>query len=306
MCLLKIARARRVWCADIMDPSLTQQVTDFRKKSFASALTGGSRTRILKKHDVSKRSLPPQLVGKKETKKRLKNSQSQSKESGLKIKKARSRFSLLAAIVEFLKTNFFNNNLGPFTLDEILEATENAETPYLDKIWLVENALANNPRVNFQNDRLSYNPIYEISDKRSLYRLLQHYDENGLGGINLEDIRESVGNADHLVRSLRNHICHISRKDTEKDVIYFYDSSYLLDIDSEFIKAWKQVTFESMEDKEIEDELKKNGILKSRLLINPKKRFKTPINYTIKNKIKKPLKLTNTHLSSEILQEFKK
>lgn len=231
-----------------MDSGLVKQASDFRKKSFAHLIKAKAKTtkRVLKKREVQKRPLPSQLVGKKTTK--GKRAAKTDESIDLKLKKARTRFSLLAAIVECLKSAYLNNNRVPMTLDEVLAATDNADTSFTDRAWLLETALPSNKRVKLVGEILSYCPPYELTDKRSLFDLLIRYDRHGLGGVLLDDVRESIANFDHVMRVLRHHYCHVTRKDTEKDVLFLYEPSLVADFDEEFVRLWKSAIPEGLED----------------------------------------------------------
>ncbi|KII64238.1 General transcription factor IIE subunit 2 [Thelohanellus kitauei] len=282
-----------------MNQNLLRQVADFKKKNFSNLIQANVKKRVLKKKETRKRPLPSQLVSK--NKKGVRKSRKVDENSDLKLKKARSRLSLLAAVVEHLKNNYINKNGGYMTLEEVLTATDNADAQFADKTWLLEVAFPTNNRIKMDGNRIMYAPPYELTDKYSLFKLLGHYDENGLGGVYLDDIRESIPNFDHVVRVIRHHYCHVTRKDNDKDVLFLYEPEYVVDIDEDILKSWKKVSTAGLEDVDIINELKKDGIAALATISTPKKKTGTGDGVK-KPRQRKAGKKVNVHLTEDYFE----
>jgi len=63
-------------------------------------------------------------------------------------------------------------------------------------MWLALQALTNNPKVDVvEGDKYRFKPVLNVHNRQGLLRLLDRHDMQGLGGILLEEVEESVPNA---------------------------------------------------------------------------------------------------------------
>lgn len=95
------------------------------------------------------------------------------------------------------------------------------------KQWLQQEALISNPKIDVTDDgKYAFKPPYNVKDRKSLLRLLERHMQRGLGGIYLEDIRESMANADDVLKKLGDNILYITRP-TDKKVCINWAAFYV-------------------------------------------------------------------------------
>ncbi|XP_066904865.1 general transcription factor IIE subunit 2-like, partial [Halyomorpha halys] len=124
--------------------------------------------------------------------------------------------------------------------------------------WLQTEALANNPKIEVNNEgKYIFKAPYKIKDKKGLLRLLRQHDLKGLGGIMLEDVQESLPHCEKALKSLQNEIIYIARPIDKKKIMFYNDRAATLGLDEEFQKLWRSVAVESMDDQKIEEYLEK-------------------------------------------------
>lgn len=62
-------------------------------------------------------------------------------------------------------------------------------------------ALINNPKIEvLPGDTYKFKSTFNLRDRKSLLRLLDKYDQRGLGGILLDDIQESLPNSERAIK----------------------------------------------------------------------------------------------------------
>ncbi|XP_022669998.1 general transcription factor IIE subunit 2-like [Varroa jacobsoni] len=170
-------------------------------------------------------------------------------------------FSVLAKIVKYMRTRHLEGDTHPLTLEEILDETSQMDIGVRHKQWLQQEALISNPKIDVTDDgKYAFKPPYNVKDRKSLLRLLERHMQRGLGGIYLEDIRESMANADDVLKKLGDNILYITRPTDKKVVLFFNDKSVLVPIDEDLIKLWHSVSVDSVDDAKIEEYLKRQGI----------------------------------------------
>lgn len=269
---------------------------------------------------LNKNLLPPQILNSlKKTQAKLKgNIPLPINEQNIKNKyycSSKTKSGILACIVDFLKDTFFkemelvSENKKKleecqisFTLFSILDKTQNLNTCESDKNWLLNTALPNNPRITVNGDKFQYKPIHDVYDRKSLLKLLENYNDNGYGGILIDDIRDSAVNADHLILALRNKMFHISRINDKKDVIFYFDPQYVMGIEEDLVSLWKSINIESIDDRGIEKYLSMANIscFSSANVSNPCPQKE------VKKKVLRgrQAKVHNVHLSDGILKDY--
>ena len=68
----------------------------------------------------------------------------------------------------------------------------------------------NNPKVEVvDGDKYKFKPVLSVHDRKGLLRLLSNNDVEGLGGVLVEEVEESVPNA---AKALRVNNIHLSQK----------------------------------------------------------------------------------------------
>lgn len=92
--------------------------------------------------------------------------------------------------------------------------------------------------------------------------MLERYDSRGLGAIAYEDIKESLPNADRIIKFLaeKNQLIVITRPVDKKKILFINNLSLSFNVDEEFQKAWRSIAVEGMDETKIEEYLKNHGI----------------------------------------------
>merc|ERR1719350_895208 len=82
------------------------------------------------------------------------------------------------------------------------------------------------------------------------------------GGVYYDDVNESLAKCEKIVQTLTTDgkIIQIPRPCDKKKVLFYYDHSTDFDIDDEFIKQWRSVSVDGVDDAKIEEYLDKQGI----------------------------------------------
>lgn len=123
-----------------------------------------------------------------------------------------ANFSILTRIVKYMKQRYLDGDNEPLSIDEILDETNQLDVSIRQKNWLINEALTSNPKiVQTEDQKYIYKPTYPLKDRKSLLRLLDRHDQKGLGGIFLEDIQESLPNADRIIKNLGDSVIIINR-----------------------------------------------------------------------------------------------
>ncbi|KAK6627625.1 hypothetical protein RUM44_010103 [Polyplax serrata] len=171
------------------------------------------------------------------------------------------KFGVLAKIVRHLKARHQDGDDHPLALDELLDETNQLDVGNKVKQWLLNEALIRNPKVEVTPEqKFLFKPPYKVRDKKGMLKLLKHHDLKGLGGILLEDVRESLPNCEKILRLLSNEIIYIQRPVDKKKILFYNDRTANLNVDEDFQKLWRAVAVESMDDQKIEEYLEKQGI----------------------------------------------
>ncbi|KAJ3614852.1 hypothetical protein NHX12_018422 [Muraenolepis orangiensis] len=210
------------------------------------------------------------------------------------------KFGCLAKIVNYMKTRHQRGDTHFLTLEEILDETKLLDIGMKQKLWLMSEALNNNPKIDSQDGKYAFKPKYPLKDKKALLRLLDKHDQLGLGGILLEEVEEGLPNSAKAIKALGDQITFVSRPDKKK-VLFYNDKHCQFLMDEEFQKLWRSVPVDSIDEEKIEEYLKKQGI-SSMQETGPKKVLPVP-------KRKKPggqkrrFKTHNDHLAG-VLEDY--
>lgn len=165
--------------------------------------------------------------------------------------------------------------------------------------------LRTSPKVTYdeQNDTFVFRPIHDVRSKAQLVaRLASIYTGNG---ILVKELKEGWPEAEEGIADLENEgqvLVFRNAKDGSARMVFYNDKSRNLYIDSQFKALWDEIKVPSVE--EILLEMEKQGIKRAtNSVINR-------INHTDQKKPKRPSsrskKLTNLHMSSNLLRDFSK
>lgn len=286
-----------------MDPALLKGFNAFKKRSLATPVVdskqehGEALSTVIKPKKKKRRpDLPAQL---------LQQSKKQAQQQTFNYKthgqiRTKSRFSVLSSIVDLLKSRYQQKTFESVTLDELLDLTKNTDIKESDKEWLGE-ALKENLKISFTDKKYSFKPKYALRDRKSLVRLLEKHDQNGLGGILLDDIREGLPNADDVVKAVSDKVAFVTRSNDKKAILFNYDASYAVHVDEEFQKHWRGVAVEGLAEPDIERYLNNSGITAMQGVAPQTKR---PEKRRGGHKRKRVTKLLNAHLEGSVLKDY--
>jgi len=173
------------------------------------------------------------------------------------------KFGVLARIVRHMRTRHMEGEDHPLGLEEILDETNQLDVSGKTRQWLQTEALNHNPKIEVTDDqRYMFRAPFKLRDKKSLLKMLKRRDLNGEGGVYFDDVNESLPKAEKIVQNLTSDgkIIQIPRPCDKKKVLFYYDHTTDLDLDDEFIKQWRSVSVDGVDESKIEEYLAKQGI----------------------------------------------
>jgi len=181
------------------------------------------------------------------------------------------KFGVLTKIVRHMKHRHMNGEDQPLTLEEILDETRQLDVSTKIKTWLATEALSSNPKISASHGMTTngpattylFKPPFEISSRKGLLRLLEKYDRQGLGGIFMEDIQESLPRCEKIIQILldQDRIIVINRGADKKKVVFLRDIGEKMQFlpNEEFQRLWRSAAVADMDDAKIEEYLYKTG-----------------------------------------------
>ncbi|CAL1284330.1 unnamed protein product [Larinioides sclopetarius] len=276
-----------------MDPALLREREAFKKRALSTPVVEKKK----KEQNVSEREPP---------KKKPKSSSQPKPQKDFNYKthagSSQYNFGILAKIVKHMKQRHLNGDTYPLSLEEILDETNQLDVGIRQKNWLLNEALASNPKLQIDNDgKYLFKPPYNIKDRRSLLKLLDKHDQRGLGGILLDDVAECIPNVEKALKVLGDSIIVITQPINKKKVLFYNDKSMQFNVDDEFQKLWRSVAVDGLDDEKIEEYLQKQGITSMQDIgvkkVTPVQKRKKPSNR------KSNFKKLNQHMS-DILEDY--
>ncbi|KAH9394279.1 Transcription initiation factor IIE subunit beta [Tyrophagus putrescentiae] len=283
-----------------MDPALLRERELFKKKAFDLPVIEKRKEFDNDNNNNGSSSQPP----KKKIKKEPFITNHKQDFNNFKATVPAHNFSILAKIVNSMKERYLNQDDEAVTFEELLDETNQLDLSSKQKQWLLSESLPNNPRILVTAEgRYAYKPVFNLKDKKSLIRLLDKYDSRGLGSITLEDIKESLPNAERIVKNLvdNNKIIMVTRPVDKKRILFYNDLQLSFSVDEEFQKAWRSIAVEGIDEDKIEEYLKNHGI-SSMQDLNLKKVNK-PMQKRKDKKRKQNFKKLNNHMG-DLLQDY--
>jgi transcription initiation factor TFIIE subunit beta len=253
-----------------MDPSLLKEREAFKKRAMANPVIEKKRKESAEKPrdgESSKKKMkkePSSSAGRASGSRDKASTSTLSKDPfAYKAMTGTSQynFAVLAKIVKYMKTRYQEDDKEPLTLDEILDETNQLDIGPRQRHWLENEALKSNPKVEVTEDgKYKFKPTFQLKDRKSLLRLLDKYDQRRMGGIHLEDIQESLPNADKAIRLLGDSVITITRPIDKKKILFYNDKSIQFSVDDDFQKLWRSVAVDGIDEGKIEEYLQKQGI----------------------------------------------
>eukprot|EP00794_Sanderia_malayensis_P020499 gene20499-22516_t len=288
-----------------MNAELLKEYNAFKKRSLATPSVESAKRKATESQNSSsanktrppKRKLPAQLLQQAK-----KQAQSAFDYKTATLVRSKTRFSILASVVDLMRKRYQERSFDPLTLDEILDITKNTDIAPRDKDWLSQEALKNNEKLLVRDGKYSFKPKYPLRDRKSLLRLLEKHDSNGLGGVLLDDIREGLPNADAIIKSASDRILFVTKSNDKKAILFNYDPQYSCTVDEDIQKHWRGVTVEGLGEAGIERYLESAGITVMQGVAAPVKDAHTKRKKASNRK--KQFKKLNTHLSGDVLKDY--
>lgn len=271
-----------------MDPALLREREAFKKRALSNPVVES------KKKDVS------------ESQKKKQKTSSAPKPKDFNYKSyggsSQYNFGILAKIIKHMKQRHLSGDTYPLSLEEILDETNQLDIGQRQRNWLLNEALANNPKLQVDSDgKYLFKPPFNIKDRRGLLRLLDKHDQRGLGGILLDDVQESLPNVEKALKILGDNVIQITQPISKKKVLFYNDKALQFNIDDEFQKLWRSVAVDGLDDDKIEEYLQKQGITSMQdtgvKKVTPIQKRKKPSNRN------RNFKKLNQHMS-DILQDY--
>jgi len=233
-----------------MNSALLKEREEFRKRAMAVPVVENKKRKVEEpaKKTSSKPPVPTEKVFQK-----MKSSMGPT---------SQYKFGVLARIVRHMRERHMEGHDHPLSLEDILDETSQLDVSGKTRKWLAEEALKQNPKLKVvEGDKFMYKPPYELRDKKTLLKLLKRKDLNGEGGVFYDDIHESLPRCEKIVKNLTadGKIIQILRPDKKK-ILFYYDHTADMDIDDEFLKQWRSVSVDGVDEEKIEEYLTKQGI----------------------------------------------
>lgn len=168
------------------------------------------------------------------------------------------KFGVLAKIVRHLRSRHLERDDHPLSLEDILDETNQLDVGNKVKQWLLNEALVKNPKIEVTPDqKYLFKPPYKIKDRKAMLKLLKQNDLKGIGGIMLDDVQESLPNCEKVLKFLQNEIIYVQRPIDKKKILFYNDKTANFAVDEEFVKLWRSVAVENLDDEKIEEYLEK-------------------------------------------------
>ena len=282
-----------------MNPSLLKDFADFKKRSVSQPSIEAKKLKLKPKLTSKSSSnslshLPKQLLQKSKPKPTASTFHYKTPTF-----RSKHKFAVLATIVDHMKNRYLQSVFDPLTLDEILDQIKYTDISAKNKHWLGNEALKENSKLRYQDGKFVFNPKYQMKNKKELVRLLMRHEQEGKGGILLDEIRECLPGADDVIKSAGKRIMFVTRPD-KKDVLFFKNEDYLLTVDEEFQKHWRAISVDGIGEADIDRYLVSAGI--TTMQDTGKRRQKAQ--QRKKAKRRKTFKKLNDHLGDSVLKDY--
>lgn len=283
-----------------MDSSLIKEYKSFKARSMKQPTVESKKSKPSGGEHKSKPKVPKSSYLPKELL-QPKKPVSPSPDYKTHAFRSKHKFAVLAAIVDFMKRRHLQREFDPLSLDEILDQIKYTDINQGDKAWLGNEALKENSKLIHKDGKFVFKPKYHIKDKKQLLRLLERHEDSGLGGILLDDIRESLPDADEVIKSVGRRIMFITRSTDKKVILFFKNDQHQLKVDEEFQKHWRGVSVEGIGENDIEKYLIKAGIT---TMQDSGIRRSQQTQQKRKANRKRNFKKLNTHLDESTLKDY--
>lgn len=225
---------------------------------------------------------------------------------------SQTNFGIITKIVKWLRERHLNGDSEPLTLNEILDETEQIDISSRTRAWLENEVLEANPRIRVikpeegseEKTKYQYKPLIDVKDRKTLRKFLMERYQSGEGAIMMDDILESLPNANRAIKWLvdNEHIVVITRPNDKQKIVFYNEGKQDIKVDKEFVELWRSLPVDALSDDKIEEYLEKHGIqsiqdLASKKMEPVQKRRK------VMRRPNKNFKAHNEHMK-DILQDY--
>lgn len=182
---------------------------------------------------------------------------------------SQNNFGIIAKIVKWLKERHLSGDSEPLTLEDILDETEQIDISTRTRNWLENEVLEQNPRVRVVRPengegpvKYQFKPLIDVKDRKTLRKYLMEKYQSGEGAIWMDDILESLPNANRAIKWLvdNEHVVVITRPVDKRKIVFYNEGKQDIKVDEEFVKLWRSISVEGVADDKIEEYLEKHGI----------------------------------------------
>lgn len=199
-----------------------------------------------------------------------------------------------------MKQRFLEANTEMLSLDEILTKLKVFDLPKNSRMVLDNEMLTRSPKLKVRNvdgvNKFTFIPKYKIRNNKELLQLIRNRHKKYGAGIPIEDIAESVPNAEKKLEVIDEVVV---LKGAGGVKIAFYNEKKDEDspsIEQEYISYWKSISVDALNDMAIEEYLVENGHNKFKSIMKTTKTMLPPS----KRKMK-PKKFLNDHLGNILI-----
>jgi transcription initiation factor TFIIE subunit beta len=239
-----------------MDSSLLKQTEAFKKRLLANPTVVEKRTKKPEPESSGSGKSKPSKKSKSDEPKASKSFDYKSAGGTTNAK-----FAALAKIVRHLRKKHQENDTEPLSLDEILDETNMVDLNLRIQHWLTTEALVQNPKVEVvDGDKYRFQPVLNVHDRKGLVKLLIQRDSQGLDGVLLDEVQESVPNYQKVLKILGDQVTTIERPSDKKSVLFYNNKDLRIPINEELQKLWRSVTVDGVDERNIEEYLQRHNI----------------------------------------------
>lgn len=153
----------------------------------------------------------------------------------------------------------------PIGLEDILEEIQEGDLSSKIKNILDTHTLLNNPKIESRIEdglrKYTFKPFYNIRNRKDLINLVKDSQMKAAGGVLLDDVQESVPDADEMLKKIGDEIIVMVGKGKKK-VLYYNDKNTAdnIVVEEDIVKYWRDVAVDGMDETKIDDYLEKQGI----------------------------------------------
>lgn len=179
---------------------------------------------------------------------------------------SKTRFLKLTNIVEKLQERFLGGQTDPVTLDELIDEA-GLIIDASDRHWLVSEALLSNEKIDVKRvddtNRFVYKPPLDLKfpKKTPLLNLIKARHDKCEGAVTVDAVRETIpkARADIIIDSLTKSGDVVKVSNNKREILFYADRNYNLQVNPEFIDAWRKISVEGLDDKKILEFLSTHG-----------------------------------------------